>query len=337
VHVDVDDVRRDFDEEDGQEAAVTCARRAIGLHHGPREGAVTHGAPVDEQPQLGPRRPRAVGPGDEAADDGPVGATLDRHQGLHELRAEELDDAGQQALGRRRIEQQAPRRAQGEAGAGACEGELGQRLGDVRGLGRRGAQELAPRGHRAEQVAHLHRRAAGVARVPHVPRPPVLDGHLGAGAVGLRPRAQQQLRDGGDRRQRLASEAVRGDRLQVRQLSELRGRVPFQRQRGVLARHAAAIVAHADESDPAILDLHVHRAGGGVERVLDQLLDHGRRALDHLSGGDLVDEVVREPLDGRHWCSLSYGPCRTSAGTPASRSRGSTAPSCSRHPWRSST
>ena len=34
------------------------------------------------------------------------------------------------------------------------------------------------------------------------------------------------------------------------------------------------------------------RARAGVERVLDQFLDDGSRPLDHLAGGDLVDEVV---------------------------------------------
>ena len=36
-----------------------------------------------------------------------------------------------------------------------------------------------------------------------------------------------------------------------------------------------------------------------VERVLDQLLDDGRRPLDDLAGGDPVDDVAREPVDLR--------------------------------------
>ena len=38
----------------------------------------------------------------------------------------------------------------------------------------------------------------------------------------------------------------------------------------------------------------------GVERVLDQFLDDGGRALDDLAGGDLVREVQREPVDAGH-------------------------------------
>ena len=36
------------------------------------------------------------------------------------------------------------------------------------------------------------------------------------------------------------------------------------------------------------------RGGAGVDRVLDQLLDDARRALDHLARGDAVDEVRRQ-------------------------------------------
>ena len=37
----------------------------------------------------------------------------------------------------------------------------------------------------------------------------------------------------------------------------------------------------------------------GVQAVLHQLLDDGRRALDDLAGGDLIDEVIVEYAD-RH-------------------------------------
>ena len=36
----------------------------------------------------------------------------------------------------------------------------------------------------------------------------------------------------------------------------------------------------------------------GVERVLDELLDHGCRALDDLARGDLVDERAFEDPNG---------------------------------------
>jgi hypothetical protein len=58
-----------------------------------------------------------------------------------------------------------------------------------------------------------------------------------------------------------------------------------------------AVVAHAYERRAAVLDLDVDAPRPGVERVLAELLDDGRRPLDDLPGRDLVDEVVRKSLD----------------------------------------
>ena len=48
----------------------------------------------------------------------------------------------------------------------------------------------------------------------------------------------------------------------------------------------------------ALLQFDTHVSGPGVDRVLHQFLHHRRRALDHLTGGDLVDEFDGELTDG---------------------------------------
>ncbi len=53
------------------------------------------------------------------------------------------------------------------------------------------------------------------------------------------------------------------------------------------------------EPDAAVLDVDRHVARAGVERVFDEFLDDGGRALDDLAGGDLVDEGSVKDLD-RH-------------------------------------
>ncbi len=55
-----------------------------------------------------------------------------------------------------------------------------------------------------------------------------------------------------------------------------------------VGRDADAVVAHAAQLGAAFFDLDLDRAGARVETVLDQFLDHGRRALDDLAGRDLV-------------------------------------------------
>ena len=80
---------------------------------------------------------------------------------------------------------------------------------------------------------------------------------------------------------------------------DLAGRVPRQRERQLVALDAAAVVAHAAQARAALFDLDLDAARAGIDAVLDQLLEHGRRALDDLAGSDLVDELFGKDAD-RH-------------------------------------
>ena len=90
------------------------------------------------------------------------------------------------------------------------------------------------------------------------------------------------------RRQRLAPEAQRADVLQIPG-RELRGGVALHAERQIRLVHAAAVVAHAQKRQPAILRDHLDGGGASVDGVLNQLLDRARGPLDHLAGGDPVD------------------------------------------------
>ena len=68
----------------------------------------------------------------------------------------------------------------------------------------------------------------------------------------------------------------------------------LDREIEVGARHAGAVVGDADEPAAAAVGRDLDPRGAGVERVLDQFLDHARRALDHLAGGDAVDQWFRK-------------------------------------------
>ena len=69
-------------------------------------------------------------------------------------------------------------------------------------------------------------------------------------------------------------------------------------KRKVVGRHAGAVIDDADQFAPAGRDGDGDRARAGVDRVLDEFL-HGRsRPLDHLTGGDSVDEDGIETADG---------------------------------------
>ena len=64
--------------------------------------------------------------------------------------------------------------------------------------------------------------------------------------------------------------------------------------------HADAVVADADQREAAGGGDDLDLAGAGVERVLDELLDHARGTLDHLAGGDAVDGLGAQLADDRH-------------------------------------
>ena len=71
-------------------------------------------------------------------------------------------------------------------------------------------------------------------------------------------------------------------------------------ERQFLGRDAAAIVAHANQARTAILDIDFDAPRTGVETVLDEFLHHRRGPLDDFTGGDLVDEFLRELTNVRH-------------------------------------
>ena len=149
-------------------------------------------------------------------------------------------------------------------------------------------QELEPRRRRREQLAHLHARAGIERRRPHRLLGAAVDDDLVRRGRLARARGDGEVGDGADRGQRLAAEAERGDVEQV-VVGELGGGVPLHGERQIGGAHAAAVVGDADEREAAGRRHHLDVAGAGVERVLDQLLDHARRPLDHLAGGDAVD------------------------------------------------
>src|SRR3984957_16291255 len=72
----------------------------------------------------------------------------------------------------------------------------------------------------------------------------------------------------------------------------------IHRESEIGRRHAAAVVGDADPPPPAAVGENVDPAGAGVDGVLHEFLDHARRTLDHLAGGDAVDDLFGKLADG---------------------------------------
>ncbi|MNV51748.1 hypothetical protein D3C71_1438060 [compost metagenome] len=179
----------------------------------------------------------------------------------------------------------------------ARQGERAQPLFDMAQLGAFGAQELAPRRHVVEQLAHFHGGARRMRTRHHVAELAALDLQRRTMRVAGPPRGQGETADRGDRRQRLAAETERGHRLEVVQAGDLAGGMARDRQRQFFRGNAAAVVTDPDQAHPALFQVDVHAGGTGVQRVLDQFLDHRGRAFDHFAGGDLVDQDLGQLAD----------------------------------------
>jgi hypothetical protein len=113
-------------------------------------------------------------------------------------------------------------------------------------------------------------------------------------------RSQDEMRDRCDARQRLATKPERGDPLEIVGTTDLARCVPLDREPRVVSLHAFPVVFDANQLLPAELRRDRDAAGSRVDRVLDQFLDDGGRALHHLAGGDLIGEVRRKSMNATH-------------------------------------
>jgi hypothetical protein len=166
-------------------------------------------------------------------------------------------------------------------------------------LAARRAQELAARRDLGEQVLDPNPRSRRQRGGPFGRERPVIDHARPALLRAPHAALERQPRDAGDRRQRLAAKAQRGDLLDrlVRQLGR---RMPLERERDFLGGHAASVVGHFDPCESAIFDLDRDPRRAGVDCVLDQFLERGGRPLDHFARGNTVDQRLRQAANCRH-------------------------------------
>ena len=271
----------------------------VGLFQRHGEHAVAHPAAVDEEGLVGPAGAGDVGRARETPDGGlaVLQAKL-QHAACHLRAVESAQHVGQRAAAGRGEDGAAvavERQAQLRVGHGVVGHDPLHRCH----LARAALEELEARGHRGKEVAHGHRGAVRQAA------------RRGRGDVGAlrvhddtmgcpgRTRGQLHFGHGGDAGQRLAAEAERADVEKVVEHGQLAGGVALEGQVHLAGRDAAAVVLHADERLSSPLKLDAHARGAGVDGVLQQLLHHGGRALDHFARGDLGGQGGIELVDRR--------------------------------------
>src|SRR2546428_540129 len=112
------------------------------------------------------------------------------------------------------------------------------------------------------------------------------------------------MRDRRDARKRLAPESQRRNPLEVVGTLDLARGMPLDRKPRVLRLHPLAVVLDPDQLLATEFDGDGNTPRAGVDGILDQFLDHRRRALDDLAGRNLVRKVGGEAMNPRHSLSI---------------------------------
>ena len=82
------------------------------------------------------------------------------------------------------------------------------------------------------------------------------------------------------------------------QIADLAGGVAAQGQWHIGGQQTHAVVFDADKAHTAFNQTHHYLGGTSVQSVVHQLAYHGRRPLDHFTGGNLADQFIGEFADG---------------------------------------
>ncbi len=200
-------------------------------------------------------------------------------------------------------------------------------LDNMRRLRRVRLQKLPPRRHRIEKLPHLDPRPHRHSAFPHMHEFPPVHQNLRPVLRLRRPRLHRKTRNARDRRQRLPPKPESPDPHQILRLRDLARRVPFQRKQRVALRHPRPVVLHPDIRPPPLPKLHLHPSRPGVQTILQQLLHHRCRPLDHLARGDLIGKTIGQYANSAHKKRkklLRESPQRSQLSPPASKRKKNT-------------
>ena len=304
MHVGVDLARIERDEK--RQHGMTIARQVVGIGrtYGAENELVAHRAAIDEEilpERVGLRERRRCG---IAGDHDALALGMDLDGVAAEFGPQNIAEPGQPSGGTGQGGGPGHRRAllarEREGDVGPRHGEAPDDLADGFRLGAVGLQKLQARRRRIEEVANLDAGAVGQRRRHDLGFLAALDAQRPGVRLARMPRRDRQPCNRADRGQCLPAKPERANLQQVLVI-ELGGGVALDREREVLRGHAAAVVGNADPPPPTAVGEDVDPACAGINGVLDEFLDHARRPLDHLAGGDAVDDLFWQLTDGHEF------------------------------------
>ena len=127
------------------------------------------------------------------------------------------------------------------------------------------AQKFPPRRHVEKQIPHLHDRARGAPPVAYIAQSASFHDNFRARQRLRLARGQAEPGNAGHARQRLAAETQRLNGRQVGGMTQFAGGMTLERQQGILARHAAAVIRNSNQGYSTSVNPHLNPPGPRIQ------------------------------------------------------------------------
>src|SRR5581483_5535710 len=167
-------------------------------------------------------------------------------------------------------------------------------------------QEFLARGRVEEQVTNRDGRSQRQPNFLNHKNLASMNLNQCAGSIVRRTGLQTQPGNGGNRRQGIAAKAQGGDIQKVFCVLDFGRCMALEGEQSVVPDHPAAVINDLNELLASSLNLNLDSRGTRIQRVLQQLLDHGGGTLDNLPGGNLVGNGFGENVNSTHRFSFKF-------------------------------
>ena len=171
------------------------------------------------------------------------------------------------------------------------------RVDDMLEFGCRPLEKIPPSRNVEKQVSNGDRSSGGRRNRLNGFQITSVDDHFRSMVIVLSTRREGNLSNRCDRGQRFPPKSERKNRLEILEGTDFTGCVPLERDHSILLPHPTSIIAHLDQIAARSFDENGNVLSAGIKRVLHQLLDGRRRALDYFPCCDLVRQVIRHHLN----------------------------------------
>jgi hypothetical protein len=167
-------------------------------------------------------------------------------------------------------------------------------------LGGLGLEKLAARRRIEIKIGHFDRRTLRLRAGSWLGGDPAFAFDAPTMRLGRAARGQDDPGDRGDAGEGFPTKPQAGYAFQVIEGGDLAGCMTRESEGEFRTLDAGSFVGDANEPTSAVDEVDAYVLRACVETVLEQFLERGRGTIDHLSGGDLVDEIVRQDTDSGH-------------------------------------